>query len=86
MELTGARLAGGLEQIWIKPNGEMPFLYGNHVVKAHLGKITEDTPEHQGVVVFSMTDIPLVRLLCRTNLLGLPLMLWRVPGLWSDRA
>ena len=47
-------------QIWIKPNGEMPFLYGNHVVKAHLGRITEDTPEHQGVVVFSMNDIPLV--------------------------
>ena len=38
----------------------MPFLYGNHVVKAHLGRITEDTPEHQGVVVFSMNDIPLV--------------------------
>lgn len=49
-------------QIWIKPNGEMPFLYGNHVVKAHLGRITEDTPEHQGVVVFSMNDIPLVRI------------------------
>lgn len=38
----------------------MPFLYGNHVVKAHLGRITEDTPEHQGVVVFSMNDVPLV--------------------------
>ena len=38
----------------------MPFLYGNHVLKAHLGRITEDTPEHQGVVVFSMNDIPLV--------------------------
>ena len=38
----------------------MPFLYGNHVLKAHLGRITEDTPEHQGVVVFSMSDIPLV--------------------------
>lgn len=49
------------KQIWIKPNGEMPFLYGNHVLKAHLGRITEDTPEHQGVVVFSMNDIPLVR-------------------------
>ncbi|KAF8078752.1 secretory pathway protein Sec39-domain-containing protein [Lyophyllum atratum] len=46
-------------KIWIKPNGEMPFLYGNHVVKAHLGRITEDTPEHQGVIVFSMKDIPL---------------------------
>lgn len=29
-------------------------------MKAHLGRITEDTPEHQGVVVFSMNDIPLV--------------------------
>jgi len=38
----------------------MPFLYGNHVLKAHLGRITEDTPEHQGVVVFSMNDTPLV--------------------------
>ena len=48
-------------QVWIKPNGEMPFLYGNHVLKAHLGRITEDTPEHQGVVVYSMNDTPLVR-------------------------
>jgi hypothetical protein len=38
----------------------MPFLYGNNVVKAHLGRITDDTPEHTGVVVFSMTDSPLV--------------------------
>jgi 60S ribosome subunit biogenesis protein NIP7 len=41
----------------------MPFLYGNHVVKAHLGRITEDAPEHQGVVVYNMADIPLVCLL-----------------------
>ncbi|CAG8521453.1 9568_t:CDS:2 [Acaulospora colombiana] len=27
--------------------------------EAHLGRITEDTPEHQGVVVFSMNDTPL---------------------------
>ncbi|KAH9982409.1 cytosolic large ribosomal subunit protein [Lactifluus volemus] len=46
-------------KVWIKPNGEMPFLYGNHVLKAHLGRITEDTPEHQGVVVYSMSDVPL---------------------------
>ena len=52
----------GLHQVWIKPAGEMPFLYGNHVVKAHLGRITEDTPEHQGVVVYNMSDVPLVRL------------------------
>ena len=47
-------------KVWIKPNGEMPFLYGNHVLKAHIGRITQDTPEHQGVVVYSMSDVPLV--------------------------
>ncbi|KAI9145968.1 cytosolic large ribosomal subunit protein [Paraphysoderma sedebokerense] len=46
-------------KIWVKPNGEMPFLYGNHILKAHLGRITEDTPEHQGVVVYNMADVPL---------------------------
>jgi 60S ribosome subunit biogenesis protein NIP7 len=47
------------EQVWIKPNGELPFLYGNHIVKAHLGRITDDTPEHAGVVVLTMNNIPL---------------------------
>ncbi|SCV01224.1 LAMI_0G10110g1_1 [Lachancea mirantina] len=46
-------------KIWIKPNGEMPFLYGNHVLKAHVGKMSEDIPEHAGVIVYSMHDVPL---------------------------
>ncbi|KAJ3072282.1 ribosome biosynthesis protein nip7 [Podochytrium sp. JEL0797] len=46
-------------KVWVKPNGEMPFMYGNHILKAHLGRITEDTPEHQGVVILSMSDVPL---------------------------
>ncbi|KAL6942399.1 ribosome biosynthesis protein nip7 [Hanseniaspora vineae] len=46
-------------KIWIKPNGEMPFLYGNHVLKAHVGKMSEDIPEHAGVIIFNMHDIPL---------------------------
>ncbi|KAJ1984426.1 ribosome biosynthesis protein nip7 [Dimargaris cristalligena] len=46
-------------KVWVKPNGEMPFLYGNHVVKAHIGRITEDTPEHQGVVIYNMADNPI---------------------------
>jgi 60S ribosome subunit biogenesis protein NIP7 len=48
-------------KVWIKPNGEMPFLYGGNVVKAHVGRWSEDCPEHQGVVVLSMNDTPLVR-------------------------
>jgi 60S ribosome subunit biogenesis protein NIP7 len=46
-------------KLWIKPNGEMPFLYGNHVLKAHVGKMTEDIPEHTGLIVYSMNDTPL---------------------------
>lgn len=46
-------------KVWIKPNGEMPFLYGSHIVKAHVGRWSEDCPEHQGVVVYSMNDTPL---------------------------
>jgi len=38
-------------KVWIKPNGEMPFLYGGNIVKAHIGRWSEDCPEHQGVVV-----------------------------------
>jgi 60S ribosome subunit biogenesis protein NIP7 len=49
-------------KLWIKPNGEMPFLYGGHVVKAHVGRWSDDCPEHQGVVVLGMDDTPLVRL------------------------
>jgi 60S ribosome subunit biogenesis protein NIP7 len=46
-------------KVWVKPSGEMSFMYGNHVLKAHLGRITEDTPEHQGVIVYTMSDIPI---------------------------
>jgi 60S ribosome subunit biogenesis protein NIP7 len=47
-------------KIWIKPNGEMSYLYGNNVLKAHVGKMSDDIPEHSGVVVFAMNDIPMV--------------------------
>lgn len=46
-------------QIWVKPSNEMQFLYGNHVLKQGLGRITENTPAYTGVVVYSMSDVPL---------------------------
>lgn len=46
-------------KIWVKPNGEMPFLYGGNIVKAHVGRWSDDCPEHQGVIVYSMNDTPL---------------------------
>lgn len=47
-------------KVWVKANGEMPFLYGGNVVKAHVGRWSEDCPHHQGVLVLSMNDTPLV--------------------------
>lgn len=46
----------------MKPSAEQQFLYGNNVLKSGLGRITENTPKYQGVVVFSMSDLPLVSL------------------------
>ncbi|KAK5085751.1 ribosome biosynthesis protein nip7 [Lithohypha guttulata] len=46
-------------KLWVKSNGEMPFLYGGNVVKAHVGRWSEDCPEHSGVVVLNMDDTPL---------------------------
>ncbi len=37
----------------------MPFLYGGNVLKAHVGRFTDDSPEHQGVVVCTLDDVPL---------------------------
>lgn len=44
----------------MKPGAEQSFLYGNHVLKSGLGRITENTMQYQGVVVYSMADVPLV--------------------------
>ena len=45
--------------VWLKPTSEMSFLYGNHVLKGGLGRITENIVPQDGVVVFSMADVPL---------------------------
>jgi 60S ribosome subunit biogenesis protein NIP7 len=46
-------------KVWVKANGEQSFLYGNNIVKAHLKRITEDTPKNAGVLVLSDQDVPL---------------------------
>lgn len=46
-------------KVWVKPGAEMSFLYGNHVTKGGLGKITDNIPQHAGVVIYSMLNIPL---------------------------
>ncbi|XP_058115855.1 60S ribosome subunit biogenesis protein NIP7 homolog [Anopheles ziemanni] len=46
-------------KLWLKTSAEQQFLYGNHVAKSGLGRITENTPVYQGVIVMSMNDVPL---------------------------
>ena len=48
-----------MSQVWVRPAAEMQFLYGNHVLKSGLGRITESTTAYTGVVVYSMADVPL---------------------------
>ena len=60
-------------KIWIKPNGEMPFLYGNHVLKAHVGRMSEDIEQYSGVVIYNMADVPLVHTLGRARVHRSPL-------------
>lgn len=46
-------------KIWVKPGAEQAFLYGNHVLKSGLGRITDSTEQHMGCVIYSMSDLPL---------------------------
>ena len=46
-------------KVWLKPSAEMSFLYGNHVIKAGLGRMTEAIPQYAGVIVLSMANTPL---------------------------
>ncbi len=46
-------------KVWLKQNSEMAFLYGHNITKAGLGKITDNTPQYAGVVVYNMAGIPL---------------------------
>ena len=46
-------------KISVKSRGEMHFLYGNHIVKAHLRRMPLDVPANAGVVIFSEQEVPL---------------------------
>ena len=48
-----------LHKVWLKASAENSFLYGNHVTKQGLGRITDAAPQHGGVVVFNLQDAPL---------------------------
>ena len=37
----------------------MSFLYGNHITKSGLSRITDGVTQYSGVVVYNLSDIPL---------------------------
>eukprot|EP00033_Pygsuia_biforma_P001334 GCRY01001512.1.p1 GENE.GCRY01001512.1~~GCRY01001512.1.p1 ORF type:complete len:180 (+),score=20.28 GCRY01001512.1:74-613(+) len=45
-------------KVWVKPQAEQTFLYGNNILRAGLARITEDTPQYQGVIVYT-NEIPI---------------------------
>ncbi|VDM03066.1 unnamed protein product, partial [Schistocephalus solidus] len=46
-------------RIWVKPAAEQHFLYGQHVLKSGLARVSEDISQYDGAVIMSMNDIPL---------------------------
>jgi len=46
-------------KVWVKPGGEQSFLYGNHILKTHIARITEDASQYSGIVVYNINDLPL---------------------------
>lgn len=46
-------------KVWVKTTGEMPFLYGNHVIKTHVARMTENIPQYAAVCIFNLNDLPL---------------------------
>ncbi|KHJ43898.1 helicase protein [Trichuris suis] len=44
---------------WLRPKAEQSFLYGNHVLKSGLARITDDVPANAGVILYSSSDLPL---------------------------
>lgn len=59
VQCLGLLASNAKHKVWLKPTSEMAFLYGNHVLKGGLGRITENIAPGDGVVVFSMSDVPL---------------------------
>jgi 60S ribosome subunit biogenesis protein NIP7 len=54
-----ASLGAVQSKVWVKPSSEMSFLYGNHITKTGVARMTEDIAQYAGVVVLSMSNTPL---------------------------
>lgn len=45
--------SGGVLDVGPQPSMEQSFLYGNHVLKGGLGRMTENTPKYQASLLFT---------------------------------
>ncbi len=46
-------------KVWLKSSGEQNFLYGNHVLKAHIARISENALKYTGVIIMTLSNVPL---------------------------
>ncbi len=58
-------------KVWVKPSSELSWMYGNSLLKvcassqdeltdsrqAGLARMTDNTPQYQGVIVFNANDV-----------------------------
>ena len=44
-------------KVWVKPSAEVPFLYGQHILKEGVENMDVGTPRNAGVVVFNKQDM-----------------------------
>ncbi|XP_071514798.1 60S ribosome subunit biogenesis protein NIP7 homolog isoform X2 [Panulirus ornatus] len=54
-----ANLPRDSNKVWLRESAEQNFMYGNHVLKSGMARISENTPKYAGLIVFSSKDIPL---------------------------
>ncbi|EEA06606.1 60S ribosome subunit biogenesis protein NIP7, putative [Cryptosporidium muris RN66] len=46
-------------KVWVKAGGEQSYIYGNHVIKRHIGRMTDGLSNNMGVIICSMDETPL---------------------------
>ena len=46
-------------KVWLKNSGEQNFLYGNHVLAAHVARISDNATKYSGVITYTLSNIPL---------------------------
>jgi 60S ribosome subunit biogenesis protein NIP7 len=48
-----------LHKCWLKSNNEMGYLYGNHLLKSNILKLSDNIMENNGIIVYTHNNLPL---------------------------